>query len=114
LTSGPVDRGGPFEDELMRLLAAQSVQWRGTERDFPSYQQVKQAVLRQRREAAQVYDRRESEIVRLVPAAKAAAAENEEEIARLFLAEPAVPFEPIPAEEPEPGRPGSPPAADRY
>lgn len=41
----------------------------------------------------------------LVPAAKAAAAENGEEIARLFLAEPAATYEPIPVEEAETGRP---------
>ena len=41
----------------------------------------------------------------LVPAAKAAAAEKGEEIARLFLAEPAGPYEPIPVDGPKTGGP---------
>ena len=38
----------------------------------------------------------------LVPAAQVAAAEQGEEVARVFLAEPAAPYEPVPVEESEP------------
>lgn len=45
-------------------------------------------------------------IKELVPAAKAAAAEYQEEIARLFLAHPAAPYEPVPVKQPERGPSG--------
>ena len=40
-------------------------------------------------------------VLELVPAAEAAAAERGEKIARLFLSEPATPYEPVPVDEPE-------------
>ena len=40
-------------------------------------------------------------IAELVPAAEASAAKQGEKVARVFLAEPAAPYEPVPVEEPE-------------